>query len=99
MPVIPSSFDALLFLFADAFSAPVFETFRYLVVGFLCRVGEHSVCGMLQGARLQRLWHHSRAHALFAYRKWCPDELGLVLLAFVVRMAHPPRSADLPGRR
>jgi len=89
MPVIPSSFDALLFLFADAFSAPVFKTFRYLVVGFLCRVGEHSVCGMLQGARLQRLWHHSRAHALFAYRKWCPDELGLLLLAFVVRMFIP----------
>ena len=84
MPVVPSSFDALLFLFVGAFSAPTFETFRMLVVGFICRVGEHSVCGMLQGARLERSWHHSRGHALFAERKWCPDELGLLLLAFLV---------------
>jgi hypothetical protein len=63
-----------------------------LVVGFVCRVGEHSVCGMLQGARLERVWHHSRAHALFAYRKWCPDELGLLLLDFLVA-ALVPRDA------
>jgi len=55
-----------------------------LVVGFLCRVGEHSVCGMLQAARLERVWHHSRAHAFFAQRKWCPDQLGLLLLDFLV---------------
>ncbi|MGA2929740.1 MAG: transposase, partial [Solirubrobacteraceae bacterium] len=73
MPVVPSSLDALLFLFADAFSAPAFETFRMLVLGVLCRVGEHSVCGMLRGARLARVWHHSRAHAFFSERKWCPD--------------------------
>ena len=84
MPVVPSSLDALLSLFADAFSAPVFETFRMLVVGFVCRVGEHSVVGMLQAARLQRVWHHSRAHAFFAERNWSADKLGLLLLAFVV---------------
>lgn len=84
MPVVPSSLDALLFLFRDGFNAPTFATFRMLVVGFLCRVGEHSVCGMLQAARLERVWHHSRAHAFFAERKWCPDELGLLLLDFLV---------------
>ena len=92
MPVVDSSLDALLFLFAGAFSAPTFQTFRMLVVGFICQVGEHSVCGMLQGARLERVWHHSRAHALFAYRKWCPDELGLLLLDFLVA-ALVPRDA------
>ena len=84
MPVVPSSLDELLFLFAGAFSASTFETFRMLVVGFVCRVGEHSVCGMLLGARLERVWHHSRGHAFFAERKWCPDELGLLLLGFLV---------------
>jgi SRSO17 transposase len=84
MPVVPSSLDALLFLFRDAFSAPTFRTFRLLMVGFLCRIGEHSVCGMLQAARLERVWHHSRAHAFFSERKWCPDELGLLLLDFLV---------------
>ncbi len=84
MPVVPGSLDALLFLFAGAFSAPTFQTFRMLAVGFVCRVGEHSVCGMLQGARLERVWHHSRAHAFFSERKWCPDELGLLVLDFLV---------------
>lgn len=84
MPVVPSSLDALLFLFADAFSAPTFQTFRMLVLGFVCRVGEHSVCGMLQAARLERLWHHSRAHAFFSERQWCPDKLGLLLLDFLL---------------
>jgi hypothetical protein len=93
MPVVPSSLDALLFLFAGAFTAPTFATFRMLVVGFVCRVGEHSVCGMLQGARLERVWHHSRAHALFAYRKWCPDELGLLLVDFLVAAFVPAGAA------
>jgi SRSO17 transposase len=84
MPVVPSSLDALLFLFAGAFGAPTFQTFRMLVVGFLARVGEHSVCGMLQAARLERVWHHSRAHAFFAERAWSVDKLGLLLLDFLV---------------
>ena len=66
MPVVASSLDGLLFLFAGAFSAPTFVTFRMLVLGFVCRVGEHSVCGMLVGARLERVWHHSIAHDFFA---------------------------------
>lgn len=84
MPVVPFSLDSLLFLFAGAFSAPTFQTFRMLVVGFLARVGEHSVCGMLQGARLERVWHHSRAHAFFAERVWSANKLGLLLLDFLV---------------
>jgi hypothetical protein len=93
MPVVPSSLDALLFLFRDAFSAPTFRTFRMLAVGFICRVGEHSVCGMLQAARLERAWHHSRAHDFFAERKWCPDELGLLLLDFLVATFVPAGAA------
>ena len=30
------------------------------------------------------MWHHSRAHDPFAYRRWDPDQLGLVLLDFLV---------------
>ena len=26
----------------------------------------------------------TRAHAFFAYKKWCPDELGLLLADFLV---------------
>ncbi len=84
MPVVPGSLDSLLFLFAGAFTAPSFQTFRFLVVGFLTRVGEHTVCGMLQAARLERVWHHSRAHYFFSSARWSADELGLLLLDFLV---------------
>ncbi len=84
MPAVPGSLDSLLFLFAEAFSGPSLQTFRMLVVGFLSRVGEHTVCGMLQAARLERSWHHSRAHDFFAARKWCPDRVGLVFLDFLL---------------
>lgn len=84
MPVVPGSLAALLFLFAGAFTAPSFQTFRCLVVGFLARVGDHTVCGMLQAARLAGRWHHSRAHDFFTRARWSPDELGLALLDFLL---------------
>jgi hypothetical protein len=84
MPVVPGSLDSLLFLFAGAFTAPSFQTFRFLVVGFLTRIGEHTVCGMLQAARLERTWHHSRAHYFFSAARWSADELGLLLLDFLI---------------
>jgi len=89
MPAVPSSLDALLFLFAGVFSAPAFQTFRVLALGFLTRIGEHTVCGMLQAARLERVWHHSIAHDFFAARRWDPEELGLVLLDFLVSVLVP----------
>jgi hypothetical protein len=39
---------------------------------------------MLQAAGLAGVWHHSRAHDFFAAREWEPDELGLLLLDFLV---------------
>ena len=40
MPVVPGSLDTLLSLLAPAFTAPTFQTFRALVVGFPGRIGE-----------------------------------------------------------
>ena len=89
MPGLPGSLAALLSLLAPAFTAPSFETFCFLVVGFLARVGEHTVTGMLQAARRQRVWHHSRAHAFFSRARWSVDELGLLLLDFLVATLVP----------
>lgn len=80
----PDSLAALLSLFRGCFTAPTFETFRALCAGFLARVGEHTVTGMLVAARLERVWHHSRAHDFFARARWSADELGLALLGFLV---------------
>jgi hypothetical protein len=55
-----------------------------LVVGFAGRVRDCTVTGMLQAAGLAGCWHHSRAHDFFARRSWDPDELGLLLLDFLV---------------
>ncbi len=55
-----------------------------LVVGFVGRVRDCTVTGMLQAAGLAGCWHHSRAHDFFARRRWDPDDLGLRLLDFLV---------------
>lgn len=85
MPLhVPGSLDGLLSLLEPCFSQPTFQTFRALVVGFVGRVGEHTVTGMWQAARLAGRVHHSRGHDFFAYRCWDPDDLGLRLLEFLV---------------
>jgi hypothetical protein len=55
-----------------------------LMVGFVGRVRDCTVTGMLQAAGLAGEWHHSRAHDFFARARWGPDELGVRLLDFLV---------------
>ena len=81
---VPSSLAGLLFLCRSAFTQPSFQTFSMLVVGFVGRVRDCTVTGMLQGAGLAGVWHHSRAHDFLARRRWDPDALGMALLDFLV---------------
>jgi len=74
----------LLSLLAPCFSQPTFQTFSALLVGFVGRVRDCTVTGMLEAAGLAGEWHHSRAHDFFARRRWNPDQLGLALLDFLV---------------
>jgi DDE superfamily endonuclease len=83
---VPNSLAGLLSLLAPCFTQPTFQTFSMLMVGFVGRVRDCTVTGMLQAAGLAGEWHHSRAHDFFAYRRWEPDELGLRLLDFLVSM-------------
>jgi predicted RNase H-like HicB family nuclease len=87
---VPGSLDGLLSLLAPCFSQPTFQTFRALVAGFIGRIGEHTVTGMWQAARLAGRVHHSRAHDFFARRRWDPDDLGLALLDFLVSVFVKP---------
>jgi len=84
MPQVPSSLASLLSLLAPCFTRPSFQTFCMLTIGFVGRIRDCTVTGMLQAAGLAGEWHHSRAHDFFAYRCWDPDQLGLVLLDFLV---------------
>jgi len=90
MPALPSSLSAILSLLQPAFTAPTFQIFGALVHGFIGRVGEHTVTGMWQAARLAGRLHHSRAHDFFARAAWCPDRLGLLVLDFLLeRFTNP----------
>lgn len=84
MPVLPSSLGVILSLLRPAFTAPTFQTFEVLIAGLIGRVGEHTVCGMWQAARLAGRLRHSRGHDFFARSSWSLGELGLRLLDFLV---------------
>ena len=90
MPALPSSLSAIASLLRPAFTAPTFQTFEALLAGFVSRVGEHTVTGMWQAARLAGKLHHSRAHDFFARAAWCPDRLGLLLLDFLLERFTDP---------
>jgi len=81
---MPSSLAGMLSLLAPCFTQPTFQTFNALVVGFVGRIRDCTVTGMLQAAGRAGEWHHSRAHDFFARARWNPDDLGLRLLDFLV---------------
>lgn len=80
---LPASLAGLLWAFRSCFTAPTFRTFAALVAGMVAQPGAGTVCGMLVGAGLSRVWHHSRAHWFFAGARWCPSRVGLVLLSVI----------------
>ncbi|MCA1680582.1 MAG: transposase [Actinobacteria bacterium] len=84
MSQVPISLAGLLSLLGPCFSQPTFQTFSMLVVGFVGRIRDCTVTGMLQAAGLAGEWHHSRAHDFFARARWDPDRLGLALADFLV---------------
>jgi hypothetical protein len=81
---LPRSLAELLMMFRPCFTAPTFKTFAWLMVGFVAQPGTRTVTGMLAGARLAGVWHHSRAHRFFAAARWSADQLGLVVLEVIV---------------
>ena len=69
----PASLASLLAAFGPVFTAPSFRTFCGLACGFVAQTGKRTVCGMLAGAGLARLWSHDRAHSFFSRARWDPD--------------------------
>src|ERR1035441_10952920 len=72
---VPASLMTLLTAFAPLFTAPSFRTFTMLACGFLAQPGRRTVCGMLSGAGLARLWPHDRAHWFFSRSEEHTSEL------------------------
>jgi hypothetical protein len=81
---LPGTLSRVLDPFRPCFTAPSFETFTALVAGLVAQPVGRTVCGMLTGAGLARVWHHARAHRFFAAARWCPQQVGLVLAELIV---------------
>jgi DDE superfamily endonuclease len=86
---VPASLMTLLAAFSPLFTAPSFRTFSMLACGFLAQSGKRTVCGMLTGAGLSRLWPHDRAHYFFARARWNPDDLGIAAAKLVIALLVP----------
>jgi hypothetical protein len=69
--------------FRPCFTAPTFTTFVTLLTGMVAQPASRTVCGMLAGAGLAGVWHHSRAHRFFAAARWHPDTVGLTVLRLI----------------
>jgi len=80
---LPGSLMELLEEFRPCFTAPTFMTFVLLAAGLVARPARRTVCGMLAGAGLGGVWHHSRAHRFFSAARWSADAVGLVVLWLV----------------
>ena len=92
-PTAPCSLAGLLAVFRPCFTAPTFQTFIGLVIGLIAQTRRRTVCGILTGAGLDQVWHHSRAHRLFSCARWSGDALGLVLADLIVARLLPADSA------
>lgn len=81
---VPAALSGVLDRFRCCFTAPTFEVFTALVVGLLAQPVGRTVCGMLCGAGLARVWHHCRAHRFFSAARWGAGQVGLVLAEVIV---------------
>ncbi len=86
---VPASLMSLLAGLAPLFTAPSFRTFCGLACGFWAQTGRRTVCGMLAGAGLSRVWPHDRAHWFFSRARWDPGDLGLAVARLVVSLLVP----------
>jgi DDE superfamily endonuclease len=92
-PTLPASLAGLLAAFESCFTAPSFRTFCALVAGLVAQTGSRTVCGMLLGAGLSRVWGHDRAHRFFSCARWSPQQVGLALARLVVELLVPAGAA------
>ncbi|MFN2495758.1 MAG: transposase, partial [Pseudonocardiaceae bacterium] len=90
VPTLPASLMVLLVVFESCFTAPSFRTFCALLAGLVAQTGSRTVCGMLTGAGLARVWAHDRAHRFFAHTRWSPERVGLALAGLVLTLLVPP---------
>ncbi len=93
VPTLPGALTRVLANFETCFTAPTFKVFTMMVAGLAAQPVRRTVCGMLTGAGLARMWHHSRAHRFFSAARWCPQQLGLAVAELIVAQLLPAGGA------
>lgn len=84
--ILPASFVTMLLDFRPLFTAPSFYNFVVLCAGFLHALGKRRITDALRAAGQSADKHYSCFYRFFSRAKWSLDELGLVLLAMVIRL-------------
>lgn len=87
---LPPTLTAVLQPLRGCFTAPTFTTFGTLVAGLVAMPAGRTVTGMLIGAGVSALWHHSRGHRFFSSARWNTDAVGIALLTLIVDRLLPP---------
>jgi SRSO17 transposase len=86
---LAASFVPLLAAFSECFTAPSFETFRFVCSGWLLCRGRHTVTGLIQAGGVVGVKHHTSFHRFFRLGRWEPDRVGLALLKLVLMLVPP----------
>jgi hypothetical protein len=84
---LPSSVQSILFSFRPCFSAPSFENFVALMLGWILARGPHTVSRAIVAARTfgwTRRRHHATLYRFLSRARWCVDDLGRVLLGLLL---------------
>ncbi|MCG8553983.1 MAG: transposase [Proteobacteria bacterium] len=84
--MLPESFTMCLGLFQGCFTAPSFQRFVTLVRGWVLCTGKHTVTGVMRAAGVVGYREHSGYHRFFSRGAWHPDQVGLVLARWVLRL-------------
>ncbi|MBI3972702.1 MAG: transposase [Chloroflexi bacterium] len=89
--MVSETFALLLAACAPCFTAPTYQTFWYLVAGWLQCPERHTVTGVAIAAEVAggdgaRGWRHrSVLHRFFSRARWDPDALGKVVFRLALR--------------
>ncbi len=83
-PLLAPSFLPLVLALAEPFTAPSFQTFQYILSGWILCLGRHTVTGVLRAAGAVGVKHHTSFHRFFRAAAWKVDDLGLSLLRLLL---------------